>query len=68
MTGSRPDEQGTDSEDLRAARARRRAAVFGDVLPDSTSDDRDRAGGDGPEGGGGDSDAWLRANVPPHHG
>ncbi len=50
-------------------RRRRLAAVFGDVLPDTTSDERD------PEGdGGGDvaresaSDAWLRAQVPPHHG
>jgi hypothetical protein len=48
-------------------RRRRLAAVFGDVLPDTTADER------GPESGGeqGDepaSDAWLRAQVPPHHG
>ena len=47
-------------------RRRRRAAVFGDVLPDSTRDER----GDGwsdrePREG---SDEWLRRQVPPHYG
>lgn len=60
-----------------AARRRRRDRVFGDVLPDSTSDDRDPVTRGGahdtgrnasePEGGS-SSDEWLRANVPPHHG
>lgn len=68
MTDAEPEEpHGGDTAAARAARERRRAAVFGDVLPDSTSDDRDRVGRDGPEGVG-DSDSWLRANVPPHHG
>ena len=63
-----PDEQvppaaGDLSE---AERRRRRALVFGDVLPDSTSDER----GDGwseqePREG---SDEWFRRQVPPHHG
>ncbi len=44
-------------------RRRRLAAVFGDVLPESTSDDRDEKPTD--ESG---TDAWLRAQVPPHHG
>jgi hypothetical protein len=40
--------------------------VFGDVLPEGTSDER----GDGwserePREG---SDEWLRRQVPPHHG
>ena len=48
-------------------RRRRLAAVFGDVLPETTSDERspesvvehaDETAGD----------AWLRAQVPPHHG
>ena len=43
-------------------RRRRLARVFGDVLPESTSDDRDDAV---PERG---TDAWLKAQVPPHHG
>jgi hypothetical protein len=50
------------SAEERAARARRLAEVFGDVLPEQTSDDRD------PDEPTGDSDAWLRAQVPPHHG
>jgi len=50
------------SAEERAARTRRLAEVFGDVLPEQTSDDRDP---DGPQR---DSDAWLRAQVPPHHG
>ena len=47
------------------ARRRRRQEVFGEVLPESTRDDRDPADpGDGPA----PSDEWLKANVPPHHG
>jgi hypothetical protein len=44
-------------------RRRRLARIFGDVLPETTRDDRDEA--DVAERG---SDAWLRAQVPPHHG
>ncbi|CAA9406665.1 hypothetical protein [uncultured Nocardioides sp.] len=45
-------------------RRRRLAAVFGDVLPDTTSDERDAAEARDDAG----TDAWLRAQVPPHHG
>ncbi|WP_089949811.1 hypothetical protein [Lentzea xinjiangensis] len=45
------------------ARRRRLAEVFGDVLPETTSDER---GGSGD--GGGDREAWYRENRPPHHG
>ena len=48
----------------RARRDARLAEVFGDVLPESTSDDRD-SGVRRDDAG---SDAWLRAQVPPHHG
>jgi len=45
-------------------RRRRLARIFGDALPDSTSDDRDhedpRSARDG--------DEWLKRQVPPHHG
>jgi len=46
-------------------RKRRLAEIFGDVLPSTTRDDRDQ-----PRGGTGESasDAWLRRQVPPHHG
>ncbi|WP_148613812.1 hypothetical protein [Nocardioides rubriscoriae] len=45
-------------------RKRRLAAVFGDVLPDTTSDERDPETPDA----GSASEAWLKAQVPPHHG
>lgn len=48
-----------------AQRQARLDAIFGDVLPETTSDERDpgvRRGEDDP------ADAWLRAQVPPHHG
>jgi hypothetical protein len=61
------DDAGRPSEDLtpeqRAERRRRLARVFGDVLPEQTSDDADAPR---PDGDGGD--AWLRDQVPPHHG
>lgn len=47
----------------RAARKRRLAEIFGDVLPEQTKDDLAE---------GGDTEAsqedWLRRQVPPHHG
>lgn len=43
-------------------RKQRLAEVFGDVLPESTSDDRDQ------ERGSGTSEEWLKRQVPPHHG
>lgn len=45
-------------------RKRRLAEIFGDVLPTTTRDERDQ-GGDQPESA---NDAWLRRQVPPHHG
>ena len=55
MSQSRPE---TDWE-----RRKRLAEVFGDVLPETTRDERDED--DRRESG---TDAWLRAQVPPHHG
>lgn len=46
-------------------RRRRRAEVFGDTLPATTSDERDD---ESPRERGDAGDAWLRAQVPPHHG
>jgi len=59
----RPDDERPDDEAERA-KAKRRARVFGEVLPEGTTDDRD------PEGAADDTDRerWLRGNVPPHHG
>lgn len=65
------------SEPTEAERRRRRAAVFGDVLPEATSDDRADGSEHRPgthrngerDGDGGDpADEWLRSEVPPHHG
>ncbi len=47
-------------------RRKRLAAVFGDVLPDTTSDERDQEAGDGRREDPGET--WLKAQVPPHHG
>ena len=57
MSTPRPEESAQE-------RRRRIAAVFGEVLPDTTADERDSEGAD--DSGVGDS--WLRAQVPPHHG
>jgi hypothetical protein len=65
VTEPRDPSDPRDAEEARAEAARRRlrAEVFGDVLPDSTQDDRVQQPGE--EKG---SDEWLRRNVPPHHG
>ena len=62
---SAPDD-GDRSAETDWERRRRVAAVFGDVLPETTSDERDpeRGNRDGEDPG----EAWLRAQVPPHHG
>jgi hypothetical protein len=41
--------------------ARRLAEIFGDVLPESTSDDRD------PQTAHRGDDSWYTENRPPHH-
>ena len=50
-------------------RKQRLARIFGDVLPEQTSDDR---GSDDSGGAAGDresaTDRWLKSQVPPHHG
>jgi hypothetical protein len=54
-----------EPEDKPAARAQPRRRLvsdpFGDVLPDTTGDERD------PESASPDNDAWYRENRPPHH-
>ncbi|MGQ0840709.1 hypothetical protein [Actinokineospora sp.] len=37
-------------------------AIFGDVLPDTTSDERDPSSPDD------SAEDWYRSNRPPHHG
>jgi hypothetical protein len=60
--GAAPAAMAADS--VRAAERRRRLAeVFGDVLPESTRDDRVEGGS--PTGA---DDRWYTENRPPHHG
>ena len=58
--GSPGPERGTPEWE----RARRRAEIFGETLPETTSDERDEAETATPR----DGDTWLREQVPPHHG
>jgi hypothetical protein len=44
---------------------RRLEAVFGDVLPETTKDERDD---DAPTTDEDAGERWLRSQVPPHHG
>jgi hypothetical protein len=46
-------------------RKRRLAEVFGDVLPDTTSDEREQQSDAADESA---RDSWYRDQVPPHHG
>jgi hypothetical protein len=55
---------GKAGEEDEAARRQRLAEVFGDVLPDTTSDEREPEDGKAES----DRDAWHRDQVPPHHG
>ena len=47
-------------------RRKRRTEVFGDVLPETTRDERDEPDGAPTEEK--SADRWLREQVPPHHG
>ena len=49
-------------------RQRRLAEVFGDVLPETTSDEREPDPASSAAPGEDRTDAWLREQVPPHHG
>lgn len=57
-----PAEQARETAREQAARKRRLAEIFGDVLPEQTSDDAE------PGEGASSGDDWLRRQVPPHHG
>jgi hypothetical protein len=49
-------------------RRRRLTAVFGDVLPDTTADERDNEQSTTLADEEDLGDRWLRSQVPPHHG
>jgi len=65
MTTSGDDGLDESAAEDEAARRRRLAEVFGDVLPDTTSDERDPESGDQTSS---TRDDWYRDQVPPHHG
>jgi hypothetical protein len=54
-----------ESPETEWQRKRRLAAVFGDVLPDTTADERDPESRQQRDDA---QDRWLRSQVPPHHG
>lgn len=59
---SRPGSRPRSAPESAAERKRRLDRIFGEVLPEQTSDDA-------PEPGGNDAaEEWLRRQVPPHHG
>jgi hypothetical protein len=58
-----PEQPEPTAEELRRRR-KRVAEIFGDVLPGQTSDDLDPSSDEAE----GDREAWLRRQVPPHHG
>ena len=62
-----PDAEEPEAAEPDWVRRRRLAAVFGDVLPEATSDDRAEPGSE-PAGEKQRSEEWLRRQVPPHHG
>jgi hypothetical protein len=53
----------------RAERRRRLAEIFGEVIPEQTSDDTAEAG-DRADGRAEETvqEEWLKSQVPPHHG
>jgi len=55
----------TEQREADWQRRRRLAEVFGDSLPDTTSDERDPAERPGQAESSGDT--WLKEQVPPHH-
>ena len=63
MTDETPEQETPEEtpEETEWQRRKRLAAVFGDVLPETTSDERD-------ESDPGTSEEWLKRQVPPHHG
>ena len=69
MIGKTPGESGPDRPTARerAERRRRLAEIFGEVLPEQTSDDADGGGEDRRTAEQAQED-WLKRQVPPHHG
>ncbi|MBC7277929.1 hypothetical protein [Nocardioides sp.] len=54
----------TEQKEPEWKRKQRLARIFGDVLPETTKDEREPSA----ESGELASDRWLKSQVPPHHG
>ena len=65
MSPDRPDQPRETGTETAAQRRKRLADVFGDPMPDTTSDEREPESGRSREDAG---ERWLREQVPPHHG
>jgi hypothetical protein len=63
-----PDEQGPSDARAEAERRRRLAEIFGDVIPEQTSDDADEGAASDRRTGEKAQEDWLKSQVPPHHG
>ncbi|GGP33786.1 hypothetical protein [Saccharothrix coeruleofusca] len=63
MTDQTPEPTGGEDAARAAARRRRLAEVFGEVLPDTTTDERPT-----PAPIDSSDDSWYQENRPPHHG
>jgi hypothetical protein len=65
-----PEPEERESADPRAEAERRRllAAIFGDVIPEQTSDDADEGDASDRRTGEKAQEDWLKSQVPPHHG
>ena len=63
-------EEPTAREQARAEAARRRrmAEIFGEVIPEQTSDDAEEAGAADRRTEEKAQEDWLKSQVPPHHG
>jgi hypothetical protein len=62
-TGRPPDSRGGQPDDKPGLDKRLLDEIFGDVLPETTGDERASGSPDG-----GYSEEWYRENRPPHHG
>ena len=62
-TSSEPEAPGEPAEP-EWKRKQRLARIFGDVLPETTSDERESSA----ESEESASDRWPKSQVPPHHG
>jgi hypothetical protein len=66
--GERPADRTQQAARERAAQRRKLAEIFGDVLPDQTSDDAEASGGADRRSAEKAQEDWLKSQVPPHHG